>query len=140
MSVEVLRFPARDADFAADKLRVDVKPLAEVAGRLLARPRLDIQLLHLPSMTAVRAWTDKPRSEAIERLRLLLRARIDAAAAPAAASGPSLVRRYVLGPAAFVRDLRLNRTTGRFDKVLQGHLDPFLLLKRAAAAPGSNLK
>jgi ATP-dependent Clp protease ATP-binding subunit ClpC len=136
VSVEVLRFPAGDAEFAADKLRVDVKPLADVAGRLLARPRLEIQLLHLPSMTAVRAWTDKPRSEALERLRLLLRARIDAATASAAASGPSLVRRYVLGPAAFVRDLRLNRTTGRLDKVLQGHLDPFLLLKRAAGAPG----
>jgi hypothetical protein len=37
-----------------------------------------------------------------------------------------VVRRYTLGPAPRVRDLRSGRTTGRLDQVFEGHLDVFL--------------
>jgi hypothetical protein len=85
-----------------------------------------VQLFHVPSMTAVRAWIDGGRAEALERLRPLLRARLEASAQPAGAARPPVVRRYTLGPTTLVRDLRSGRSTGRLDQVLEGHLDMFL--------------
>ncbi len=126
--VEVL--PALSLGPAGDEVRSEVKPLADVRGRLLARPRFEVQLLHVPTMIAVRAWTDGPKSEAVDRLRPLLAARVEAAkerTEPTADGGLGpYVRRYILGPAPLVRDLRTRRSTGRLDRVLQGHIDMFL--------------
>jgi hypothetical protein len=79
-------------------------------------------------MISVRGWTDGTRAQAVERLRPLLRARVDAARAAADAGGrPPVVRRYGLGPQPLVRDVRTGRSTGRVEQVLDGQLDVFLL-------------
>jgi ATP-dependent Clp protease ATP-binding subunit ClpA/protein subunit release factor A len=127
--VEVLRVPAEEVMFPAAELRVEAQALRDVPGRLLQRPKLFVHLLHLPSMVSVRAWTDLSRAEAIERLGPLLQARLEADRSnPSSPSAPlpPVIRRYVLGPSPYVRDLRVGRTTGRLDLVLKGHLDPFL--------------
>ena len=100
------------------------RALKSAKGRLLAKPRFEVQLLHVPTMTSVRAWTDGSKGEAVERLRPLLAARV--AALRGATDQSAVIRRYVLGPAPLVRDLRSGRSTGRLDKVLQGHIDLFL--------------
>ena len=75
----------------------------------------------------LRAWSDRSKSDAIARLQPLLRARIAAAQAEGPVTGkPPVVRRYALGPAPLVRDVRTGRKTGRLDQVLSGHLEPFL--------------
>jgi len=123
--VEVLRVPPEAVAFPAAELHIETQPLRDVPGRLLPRLKLEVQLLHTPSMIAVRAWTDAARAQAVDALGPLLWARLEAARTPAA-SPPAVVRRYVLGPSPYVKDLRLGRTTGRVDLVLKGHLDPFL--------------
>jgi hypothetical protein len=40
---------------------------------------------------------------------------------------PPVVRRYSLGPAPLVRDVRTGKSTGRLDLILEGNLDPFLM-------------
>jgi ATP-dependent Clp protease ATP-binding subunit ClpC len=133
--VEVLPAPGVEVAFPPEDLRVEVRSLVRQTGRLLARPKLDVELFHRPSMVSVRAWADVGKQEAVDRLRPLLRARIDAAADPPAGR-PPVVRRYTLGPATLVRDLRSGRTTGRLDQVLEGHLDVFLVPPDAERAPG----
>jgi ATP-dependent Clp protease ATP-binding subunit ClpC len=129
--VEIFPVPA-DAGFAPDEVRAEARPLGEVQGRLVARPRFEVRLLHGPSMISVRGWTDGTKVQAMERLRPLLRARVEAARqAPSDAAGrPPVVRRYGLGPAPLVRDVRTGRSTGRVEAVLDGHLDVFLLPPR----------
>jgi ATP-dependent Clp protease ATP-binding subunit ClpC len=134
--VRVEVFPAATGQaFGHDEIRVQVRPLGEVQGRLLARPRHEIELRHVPTTVTLRAWTDGSRAEAIERLTPLLRARVEAArAARAEDTGRlRLVRRYTLGPAPLVRDVRTRIKTGRLDQVLRGHLDMFLI---PPATPG----
>jgi ATP-dependent Clp protease ATP-binding subunit ClpC len=123
--VEVLAVPYEEDRPGQEPVEVETNPLGEVSGRLLARPRLEVRLRHEPSMITLRAWTDRPRAEAVQRLRPLLRARV--AAAMAAEEGrQSVVRRYALGPAPLVRDVRSGRSTGRLEQVLDGQLDMFL--------------
>lgn len=132
--IEVFPVPLSDAALAGDEVRVETRPLAEVAGRLLPKPRLEVQLLHVPSMTSLRAWAEGAKSQAIGRLRPLLHARVLASRlAPRESAGrPTVVRRYTIGPAPLVRDLRTGLSTGRLDQVLSGQLDRFLIL------PGEN--
>jgi ATP-dependent Clp protease ATP-binding subunit ClpC len=122
--VEVLAAPLGEVVFAESELRVEVRPLHNVTGRLLPRLKHEVHLFHTPTMTSVRAWMDGAKAEAIERLRPLLRARLDAPAEKG--SRPPVVRRYTLGPTTLVRDLRTGRTSGRLDQVLEGHLEVFL--------------
>ncbi len=125
--VEVLAVPVGEPGFEFEEVRVEARPLGGARGRLLARLKHDVQLFHVPSLTSVRAWTDGTKAEAVERLRPLLRARVEGGKAGADASGrPQVVRRYTLGPTTLVRDLRSGRSTGRLDQVLEGHLDMFL--------------
>jgi peptide chain release factor 2 len=129
--IEVLPVPTEES---ADRttIHADVRPLGDVSGRLLPRPKIEVQLRHEPSLTTLRAWTDRPKSEAIERLNLLLRARVAAVESVSAADGRTpVVRRYSLGPAALVRDARSGRSTGRLDQVLEGNLDVFLMPPQA---------
>ena len=126
--VDVLPAPWEDVAFAAGEVRAESHALRGARGRLLAKPKFEITLLHVPSMTAVHAWTDGTRNEAMRRLEGLLRARIDAPKSQAVdASSSQLVRRYVLGPSPLVRDTRTGRSTGRLDRVLAGDLDLFVL-------------
>jgi ATP-dependent Clp protease ATP-binding subunit ClpC len=126
--VDVFPVPA-DAGFGADEVRAEARPLGEVHGRLVARPRFEVRLLHVPSMISVRGWTDGTKAQAVERLRPLLRARVEAARQGTAEAGgrPPVVRRYGLGPQPLVRDVRTGRSTGRVESVLEGHLDVFLV-------------
>jgi ATP-dependent Clp protease ATP-binding subunit ClpC len=125
--VEVFPLPPQ-ANFAADEVRAQTRALAAAPGRLIGKPRYEVQLLHLPSMVSVRAWTDGSRTEAMERVQTLLRARVTAAQAGVAEGGgrTPVVRRYALGPAPLVRDVRTGRSTGRLDQVFEGYLDVFL--------------
>jgi ATP-dependent Clp protease ATP-binding subunit ClpC len=126
--VEVLPTPLGDAVFAADELRVETRSLTKTAGRLLRQLKHEVRLFHVPSMTAVRAWTDGTKAEAVDKVKVLLRARLDATAAHEGErpQRPPVVRRYTLGPTTLVRDLRSGRSTGRLDQVLEGHLEAFL--------------
>ncbi len=91
---------------------------------MLSRPRFEVLLSHRPSLTTLRAWTDRSKAEAIERLSPLLLARVEGAGKEA--PGGRVVRRYTLGPSPLVRDTRSGKSTGRLDLVLDGHLDLFL--------------
>jgi peptide chain release factor 2 len=128
--VEVLPAPLGDTGFAPDELRVEVAALGNAGGRLVRRLKHDVRLFHVPSMTSVRAWMDGAKTAAVERLRPLLRARLEAATAEPG-QRPPVVRRYTLGPTTLVRDLRSGRTTGRLDQVLNGQLEMFLTVREA---------
>jgi ATP-dependent Clp protease ATP-binding subunit ClpC len=124
--VEVLPVPPAAAA-EREAVTAEVRPLTGAAGRFIARPKWDVELRHGPSLLTLRAWTDRPKAEAVERLGWLLRARVAAAtAAESDAAAAPVVRRYSLGAAPLVRDARTGRTTGRLDDVLDGHLDAFL--------------
>ncbi len=126
--VEVLAVPSREADFASDEVRTEIHGLTGVKGRLLDRPKFDVRLFHVPTMTSVRGWCAGTRSEAVKRLQVILRARVEASRSPPPDAGrPPVVRRYRLGPTTLVRDQRTGRHTARLDQVLQGNLDQFLL-------------
>jgi hypothetical protein len=123
--VDVLPLATGDP-LGRDEVRVEIHSLDSVQGRLLKKPRFAVSLLHVPSLTAVRAWTDGTKVQAVDRLRPLLAARVEATQSVSKEPAPSFVRRYILGPAPLVRDLRSHRSTGRLDRVLRGFIDPFL--------------
>ncbi len=118
--VEVLPVPDDDDLLPRRALKVSVRRLKGVKGRLLPGPTLELALLHPSSMTSLRAHTAGPETEALARLLPLLTAR--ARAEPPAAV--AVVRRYHLGPSPLVRDRRSGRQTGRLEQVLAGDLDP----------------
>jgi ATP-dependent Clp protease ATP-binding subunit ClpC len=122
--VEVLLVPAEEDPRGREEVEVEVCSLEKATGRLMSRPRLEVHLRHKPSLMTLWAWTDRGRGEAVERLRPLLRARL-AAGSAATAGRPAVVRRYALGPAPLVRDVRSGRSTGRLEQVLDGELDLF---------------
>jgi ATP-dependent Clp protease ATP-binding subunit ClpC len=124
--VEVLPVPVEDDAGREAAVEVEVRPLDQAKGRLMSRPRLEILLRHRPSLLTLRAWTDRGRSEAAERLRPLLWARLAASETAPSEGRPPVVRRYALGPAPLVRDVRSGRSTGRLEQVLAGNLDVFL--------------
>src|SRR5207245_7622903 len=83
-----------------ETVRAELRPLEGVQGRLLARPRFEVLLSHRPSLTTLRAWTDRSKAEAIERLSPLLLARVEGAGQEA--PGGRVVRWYKLGPSRCV--------------------------------------
>ncbi|MCY1054910.1 AAA family ATPase [Nannocystis sp. SCPEA4] len=136
--VEVLPAVGGAAAFAAHELRIAVRPLSRAHERL-ARPKWDVDLLHTPTMMALRAWSESRDDETLDQLRAYLRARIDAAAptvgsprAPAdatatgAAAGAAVIRRYALGPTPVVRDLRTGKKSANLERVLSGRIEMFL--------------
>jgi ATP-dependent Clp protease ATP-binding subunit ClpC len=122
--VDVLPVPQREDPSLASHVTVRTRPLARVKGRRIARPSLEVSILHKPTMTSLLAWTDRPRARAVEALLTFLGARLQAAAtggADALAARP--VRRYALGPSPGVKDRRSGRSTGNLKRVLAGDLD-----------------
>jgi ATP-dependent Clp protease ATP-binding subunit ClpC len=125
--VEILPAPAGEVAYPADEIRAEVHPVNGVKGRLLSKVKFDVRLFHVPTMTSVHGLSDGNKGEALQRLQLLLRARVDAARQPRPDEGrPPIIRRYRLGPTTLVRDQRSGRHTGRLDQVLEGNLDLFL--------------
>jgi protein subunit release factor B len=123
--VEVFPLPGPDASLGREEVRAEVHALDDVEGRLMERPRFEVHLSHQPTMTTLRAWTDRSRVEAVEQLRPLLQARL----AASSQEGPSgrVVRRYTLSPSPLVRDTLSGKSTGRLEEVLDGGLDQFFV-------------
>jgi hypothetical protein len=121
--VEVFPLPGLDASPGRDEVQAEVHALDGVEGRLMARPRFEVHLSHQPTMTTLRAWTDRARAEAVEQLRPLLQARL----AASTQEGPSgrVIRRYTLSPSPLVRDTLSGKSTGRLVEILDGALDQF---------------
>src|SRR5262249_32078717 len=80
-----------------------------------------------PAWGGLRAGSDRPGAEAVSRLRPLLRARLAVEGGPAPEGRPPVVRRYCLGPAPLVRDVRSGKSSGRVEQVFDGELDRFLM-------------
>ncbi len=133
--VDVGLVDSSSATIARTELRVSTRPLSHVAGRLLRRPKLDVQILHPSSMVSLRAWTDGDEQAAVERLMPLVQARINLVqGGPSSDGRDTLIRRYRLGPSQLVRDARTGRKSGRLRLVLEGHLDAFLVPLTASTA------
>jgi ATP-dependent Clp protease ATP-binding subunit ClpC len=124
--VEVLPAPAVEPSFGPSELDIVVRPLVGTRGRLVKHVNHEVRLFHAKSMISVRGWCEGSKAEAVERMKMLLAARLQAQTQPAV-ERPPVVRRYRLGPTTLVRDPRTGRSTGRLDQVLEGHLDMFLL-------------
>lgn len=92
-------------------------------------------LLHVPTMTSVHAWTEGEKAKAVERLKPLLKARVEHRDSSDSATSATAVRRYPLGPSQLVRHQRSGRTTGRLTQVLDGDLSAFLSFPRLLATP-----
>jgi ATP-dependent Clp protease ATP-binding subunit ClpC len=134
--VEVFPVPFRPESFERNSVVAEFRSLEGARSRFFERPRFEVHLSHRPTLTSLRAWTDRPRAEAVEHLKPLLRARIEAAGQEAAGSG--VVRRYRFGAAPLVRDTRSGRSTGRLEMVLDGHLDIFFVAPgEEAERPGT---
>lgn len=121
--VEVLATPVTEPTFLPGDLDIVVRPLAHMRGRLLSHLNHDVRIFHTKSLVSVRGWCEGSKAEALDRMKMLLSARLQA---KAARERPPTVRRYRLGPTTLVRDQRTGRSTGRLDQVLEGHLDMFL--------------
>jgi ATP-dependent Clp protease ATP-binding subunit ClpC len=123
--VDVLPAPRVEAEFGDEEAQVEIRPLGGTRGRMLAKLNYEVRIFHRPSMLSVRGWCDGNKSDAAQRMKQILRARLDAAQIET--QKPSVVRRYRLGPTTLVRDQRTGKSTGRLDQVLDGHLDMFLV-------------
>jgi protein subunit release factor A len=125
--VEILPAPFDESPYPREEVLVETRPLSGIAGRLVTKPRIEVRVMHRPSMTSVRAWAATGRNEALERVTPLLRARVERNREETPrASSERIVRRYTLGPTPLVRDRRSGRSSGRIDRVLKGDLDRFL--------------
>ena len=106
-------------------VRIESRALTGRTGRLASTIDADVHLLHVPSMTSLRALTPLAPAEATAPLRALLAALLAAEAerSPGTGEDSVVVRRYQLGGAGVVRDRRTGRSTGRVDRVLGGELE-----------------
>jgi len=123
--VEVLRVPWGPLP-PTEAIRLQVKELKDVPGRLIERLTLEVTLRHEPSLRTLTVWTDRSRREANEVLPPLLQAFVQADSSTTAPGLLPLIRRYNLAPDQLVRDVRTGKRTARLDLVLEGHLEPFL--------------
>ena len=119
--VEVLAVPRDETPYPDRDVRLDTRPLKRAEGRF-TRPRFEINIMHVPSLTSLRAWCPAPLEQSVARLHPLLRARVE----NEGGEDSGVVRRYLFGPSPLVRDRRTGRRTGRLDQVLNGEKD-FLL-------------
>jgi ATP-dependent Clp protease ATP-binding subunit ClpC len=106
-------------------VRVEARALTGRTGRLAPTIDADVHLLHVPSMTSLRALTPLTPDEAKAPLRALLAAMLAAEAErnPGKGDEVAVVRRYQLGGSGVIRDRRTGRSTGRVDRVLGGELE-----------------
>jgi hypothetical protein len=112
--------PSKDA-----AVRVRTKTLRGAKGRRLAKPALEVNLLHEATMVSLTAWAEDGKDAAVSRLLPLLLALVARSREGGAASA-SVVRRYELGVSPRASDRRTHRDTGHVDRVLRGDLDLLL--------------
>jgi peptide chain release factor 2 len=131
--VDVMPAPEDDGGLREEDLKVSVKVLKKLPGRLVPKLKTEIRLVHKKTMLAVRGWTDAEQRQGVERLKLLLAALVERQASGGGRSEmPSKVRVYTLGPSQLVRDNRTGVKTGKLERVLDGELE---ILSRTAALP-----
>ena len=126
--VEVGLVPPGELPLKRQDVRADVRAVRDLPKRLLKQPKFEVDLLHMPSMVSLRVHAEGEEDELIERLLPLVWSKVSAVQKPrdeASAETP-IVRRYRLGNAPLVKDLRTGRKTGRADDVFSGRLDLFL--------------
>lgn len=132
VEVEPVEFDQVDgkvSSLLADDIRAEYETLTDVTGRVIARPTIDVRLLHVPTLVSIQLRTTGDRLEAYERLLPLLAVRVRSAAdsrgTPAVEN--QIIRRYQIGPFGIVKDRRTGLTSGHVNRILQGRLDRFLL-------------
>lgn len=123
--VDVLPAGAEIPDLPSDEVRVTSRQICNPHARLLDKPSLHIDLVHLPSMRSISAWTHGPKRDAVARLMPFLGARVHLDGPTGEVVTGPIVRRYRLGSAPLVRDHRSRVSTGRLREVLEGDLDRF---------------
>jgi ATP-dependent Clp protease ATP-binding subunit ClpC len=122
--VEVVRAPAGEPEAIRAAVKVRSKALKAVTGRRIAKPTVEVTLLHEPSRVAVTGVGAEGKEKAVTRLLPFLLARVEASADPKGNPAPTgVVRRYHVGPDAKVVDRRTGATCGHVDRVLAGELE-----------------
>lgn len=125
-TVRVEVFPAGTEPGAEFRRRVKVKTVAlrPAVSRLVEKATLAVSLFHEPSLRSLDLWAAGPKADAVTRGLWVLQAQVARGGAAESAPGAeAIVRRYDLGTAARVKDLRTGRTTSRVDRVFKGELD-----------------
>jgi ATP-dependent Clp protease ATP-binding subunit ClpC len=123
LRVEVFALPSqlpsrREFGFESRKLQ-------GVEGRLGERPKREYRLVHRPSMRSELAWAPCSEDACREALSALLVARLEASDEGTEAPD-QIVRNYDLGPSPLVRDRATGRKSGQLERLLEGHLEPYL--------------
>jgi hypothetical protein len=124
--VEPLPFGSEPDKAFRQAVKSKLKPLKEVAHRLLDKADLAVSLFHEPTLRSLELWTSGPREQALERSLMLLHTQVAALRADEC-RGTRIIRHYDLGIAPRVKDTRSGRTTNRVDKVFKGYLDVLLV-------------
>ncbi len=110
-------------DAAREGLTTSTRKLSGVRGRQIERPTLEAKVFDAQRARSAVVWSAQPPKKALLHARLLLESR-DASSG----GGEHVVRRYQLGAAPFVRDMRSKAQSGKLHRVLDGELDEFLAL------------
>lgn len=116
--VDVLPVLAERRGKLAQDTEVETRALRSVPGRLVTSLVTDVHLLHRPTMTSSRAWSQEPVDNAATHLVGVLGALIGAEPLVSV----DVVRRYRFGRAPIVRDARTGLSGGRVDRVFGGEL------------------
>ncbi len=109
-------------DAARDGLSSSTRKLSGVRGRQIERPTLEAKVFDERRARSAVVWSAQPPKKALHHARLLLESRKESTA-----GGEHVVRRYQLGSAPLVRDMRSKSQSGKLHRVLDGELDEFLV-------------
>ncbi len=110
-------------DAAREGLTSSTRKLSGARGRQIEHPTLEARVFDARRTRSAVVWSAQPPRKALHHARLLLESRSDAAS-----GGEHVVRRYQLGAAPLVRDMRSKSQSGKLHRVLAGELDEFLAL------------
>jgi peptide chain release factor 2 len=139
-----------EIDIEDKDLRVDTYRSSGAGGQHVNVTDSAVRITHLPTNIVVSCQDERSQHRNREKAMTMLRSKLYEKAlrereeARAAAAGEKMgidfgsqIRSYVLAPYRLVKDHRTNHEIGDVDKVLDGHLQPFMkawLLSRAEGA------